>query len=412
MSARTEPYCFGIEEEFFLAGADDMALTGRLPRGFVAACERSFGDWISRELLQPQIEIASPVFGHEEEARQRMAGLRTQLCDVAGEFGLRPIASGTYPCARWQQQWTTEEARYAGLREDFQIVGRRSLLCGLHVHVQVPDGIDRVVLMNRLMPWLPLFLALSASAPFWGGMRTGLKSYRQVAYDEWPRSGIPDFFDDEADYDDFVSLMRDTGAVNDASMLWWAIRPALRLPTLELRIADCCTDVDDAVAIASLFRCLVRAHVRQPALGARRSTHTRRIIDENRWRAGRYGIEARFIDEHRRTSRPAGELVDAALSLLAEDIEALGCHQMPAQLGRILARGTSADRQLAIYRRLRDEHGADRATALREVAGWLALATRPQSMSDTSETHGGHTMAPLAAAGQAHDDPTARRVRP
>jgi carboxylate-amine ligase len=409
--ARKATFSFGIEEEFFLAAAGDFALPERLPDGFVAACKDSLGEWISRELLQPQIEISSPVFHDEDEARERMTALRGKLCEVAGDFDLLPVASGTYPCGRWQQQWTTQEARYAELREDFQIVGRRSLLSGLHVHVEIPDGVDRVALMNRLMPWLPLFLALSTSAPFWGGLRTGLKSYRQVAYDEWPRSGIPDFFEDEGDYERFVALLRDTGAVDDASMLWWTIRPALRLPTLELRIADCCTDVDDAVALASLFRCLVRAHVRQPALGSARTTHTRRIIDENRWRASRYGIEASFIDEPRRTNRAVPELVDDALALLAEDIDALRCEHMPAQLRRILERGTSADRQLSIYRRLRDEDGADRAAALRAVAEWLAHATRPCSGRSASAARSGNGTSRGLAARRAMAGHASQAVR-
>ena len=399
-------FTFGIEEEFFLARADDFSLPERLPDGFVAACRRSLGEWISRELLQPQIEISSPVFHDEAGARERMAAFRRQLCDVADRFGLRPVASGTYPCGRWQQQWTTQESRYAELREDFQIVGRRSLLCGLHVHVGIPEGVDRVMLMNRLMPWLPLFLALSTSAPFWGGLRTGLKSYRQVAYDEWPRSGIPDFFADEADYDDFVALMQATGAVNDASMLWWTIRPAQRLPTLELRIADCCTDVEDTVALASLFRCLVRAHVRDSTRGRERTTHTRRIIDENRWRAGRYGIEAEFIDEQQRVNRPVRALVPDLLTMLADDIDALGCSTMPAQLQRILDRGTSADRQLAIYRRWRDEDGASRDEALHAVAEWLAFSTRPgaspppgRARDDSRDSHNAvRSSAPAAVA--------------
>lgn len=376
MSARDARYSFGIEEEYFLVGTDDLELTPRLPPGFVEACEASVGEWISRELLQSQIEISSPVFCDETEALERMISLRRRLVETAAGFGLAPVAAGTFPLSTWRQQWTSVQSRYTKMREDFQIVGRRSLVCGLHVHVEVPEGIDRVALMNRLMPWLPLFLALSTASPFWSGMRTGLMSYRQAAYDEWPRSGIPDFFENEADYDRFVSLLRHTGAVSDGGMLWWGIRPAPRLPTLELRIADCCTRVEDSVALASLFRCLVRAHVQRPSLGIGRSTHTRRIIDENRWRAKRYGIEAELIDESRWLNRPVRSIVDDALSLLEEDIAALACDTLPHQLGHILERGTSADRQLAIYRRLRDS-GARRPEALHEVVRWLVEATRP-----------------------------------
>lgn len=367
-------YTFGIEEEFFLVRARTGALASQVPKRLVERCRERFGECVTHELLQAQIEIASPVFHDDDEALAELVRLRRGIAEVAGDWNLKPMAAGTHPLSPWYRQLPTGKRRYTQLVDDFQIVGRRSLICGLHIHVAVPDGIDRVELMNRLMPWLPLFLSLSASSPFWNRLDTGLHSYRQSADDEWPRTGIPDFFADEAQYGAFVDLLRRAGALTDASTLWWAIRPALRYSTLELRIADCCTHVEDAVALASLFRCLVRAHVRRPELGAQRSALTRRLIDENRWRAKRHGIAAEFIDEDGGEPVPVRRCLDQLRALTAEDAAALGCEASLRRLDVVFGRGTSADEQLAIYRRRLDA-GAGRLGALRAVVDWLLATT-------------------------------------
>jgi carboxylate-amine ligase len=199
-------------------------------------------------------------------------------------------------------------------------------------------------------------------------------SYRQAAIDEWPRAGIPDFFDDEADYDAFVARLVRAQALRDGSELWWAIRPSPNYPTLELRISDSCTRVEDTIALATLFRCLVSAHIRHPDLGARRSTATRRLIDENRWRAQRHGIEAQFIDEFGDREVGVADLVAEALELVAPDARTLDPARALGTLSTILARGTSAHAQLAHYDEARSA-GADRVAALRDVVDWLTVTT-------------------------------------
>lgn len=368
------PFTFGIEEEFFLVNARTHTLPSRLPSRFVDNCRKVLGDGISHEMLQSQVEISSPIFHDDDEALAYLAGLRGQLADLADRSRLALLAAGTHPLSPWYRQQATDMPRYKGLVDDFQIIGRRNLVCGLHVHVEVPEGVDRVKLMNRLLPWLPLLLALSTSSPFWNRRDTGLLSYRQAAYDEWPRTGIPDRFDDEADYADFVARLVEAGSIRDAGMLWWAIRPALRFPTLELRIADACTHVGDSVAIANLFRCLVRAHVRDPSMGLTATTHTRRIVDENRWRAKRHGIEAEFIDEASRASTPARTLLHDLCTRLDEDIDALGCRSLLPLLGDLLERGSSAAQQLQRYRERRAS-GASHIDALGAVVDWLVDTT-------------------------------------
>ncbi len=368
---------FGIEEEFFVVSPATRNLVRRVPAGLFADARRRLGRaHVAREMLQSQVELVSPIHRDMAEARTSMVAMRRGLCDAACAANVRIVAAGSHPLGAWHEQSATGKARYARLIDDFQIVGRRNLLCGMHVHVGVRAGVDRVALMNRLMPWLPVFLALSTSSPFWNRDRTGLLSYRQAAYDEWPRTGIPDHFESQQDHDAFVDLLVATGAIEGAESLWWAIRPSARFPTLELRITDCCTDLDDALAIVALFRCLVRAHVRRPTLGRARSSMTRRVIDENRWRAKRNGIDARFIDEHRAATCSFRSALSALRALVADDAAALGCSREIAHLDVILRRGTSAHRQLDRYRQCIDA-GATRMDALRHVVDWLIATTRP-----------------------------------
>jgi len=352
-------------------------VVARVPPAFVAACRHRLGaGHVSHEMLQSQVEIVSPVFTEHAGARSEMTRLRSGIGAVASEMSLAVVAAGSHPLGAWKSQAPTAKARYERLVDDFQIVGRRNLLCGMHVHVGVSAGIDRVDLMNRLMPWLPCFLALSTSSPFWNRDRTGLLSYRQAAYDEWPHSGIPDFFEDESDYAAFADLLADCGAIDGPGSIWWAIRPSHSFPTLELRIADCCTDLDDALALAALFRCLVRAHVRQPRLGRKRSNATRRVIDENRWRAKRYGIDAKFIDETRGIALPFREVLGELLKTLEEDIQVFGCAREIEHLDALLMRGTSAQRQLEVYRQGIDA-GRTRLESLRAVVDWLIHSSAP-----------------------------------
>jgi carboxylate-amine ligase len=369
---------FGIEEEFFLVDLRTRHAMTRVPKRFVKACQSRLGEAVTFELQQTQVEIVSPIFSASAQALEEMTRLRAGVAEIAQAMGLGIIASGTHPLARWQQQQHTDKPRYNRLIETFQMIGRRDVLCGLHIHVAVPHG-DRVALMNRLMPWLPLFLALSTSSPFWNLRRTGLLSYRQSAYDEWPRAGIPDFFDDEADYNAFILRMVRARALKDGSELWWSIRPSPRYPTLELRIADSCTRVQDTVALAILFRCLVSAHLRLPELGAQRSNATRRLIDENRWRAQRYGIEAEFIDEASDRTVSVTQRVAEALELVEPDARTLDPDGALGALTTVLARGTSAHEQLARYDASRSA-GSTHVEALRGVVDWLLEATTPSQL--------------------------------
>jgi carboxylate-amine ligase len=260
--------------------------------------------------------------------------------------------------------------------DDLGIIGRRNMVCGLHVHVDIPDPARRIDIMNRLLPFLPIFLALSTSSPFWRKRPTGLMGYRLAHYDELPRTGLPAIFPENADYDRYVETLAAAGVIPDASYVWWAVRPSLKYPTLELRVADCCTDVNDAIAIAALYRCVIRALWRRPELNAHPTPITRLIIDENKWRAQRYGLAGGLIHERQRRLVPFPEIIETLLQALAEDIAYFENTAEIETVREIVRRGTSAHRQMAIYEDGR-RRGLSRVDAVRDVVDWLIKTTRP-----------------------------------
>ena len=366
-------YQFGIEEEYFLADATTRGTPRRTVKAFHDAVHVRLPR-IERELLQSQVEASTPPSTSFAEARQTLAELRAGLAEVGRAHGILVFAAGTHPVARWSRQSHTQKDRYETLMDELRMLGRRNVVCGMHVHVEVPRPELRVDMMNRLLPTMPLLLALSTSSPFWQGRSTGLAGYRMSAFGEMPRTGLPDLFDDAADFDRYVAMMIQAKAIADASFLWWTLRPSIRYPTLELRVADSCTRVEDTLAIAALYRCLVRLADRRPELNRGLTGASRAIAAENMWRAQRDGVRAKLIDEERGDAVPFGSHLDATLALVAEDAEALGCQGELDRARAIAAAGTSSDGQLAVFAKAREDGLADR-DALSAVVDWLAEAT-------------------------------------
>lgn len=366
-------YRFGIEEEFFLADARTRGTPRAGLRAFHAAV-RARLDHAEREQLQSQVEVASPPSADIAEAGEHLANLRRKLAEIGAERRVLPFAAGTHPTARWREQRPTDKARYHGIMADLRMIGQRNLVCGLHVHVEVPDPEARIGLINRLLPFLPVLLALSTSSPFWQGQPTGLAGYRMRAYAELPRTGVPELFADEADYARYVDVMTRAGAIADASYLWWHVRASLKYPTLELRVADSCTRLDDALCIASLFRCLVRHVVRDRTCNAGMTAASRGFVMENLWRAQRDGMRATLIDEARAEAVPVERSIADVLGLVAEDAAALHCAAACEHARAIAAGGTSADRQMAVFAAARRSGATERA-ALSAVVDHLADET-------------------------------------
>lgn len=339
---------FGIEEEYFITDLQTRCMAGQPPAAAVAACRAELGEHFAHEMFQSQIEMASPIFGSLPEAAEYLAQVRTGLTQRLAPHGLGLLSAGSHPMAATDLQ-VTDELHFQQLFDDYQRVARRSVLSGLHTHVEVPDGLDRVQVMNEVLPWLPMLLALSASSPFWNGGYSGFSSYRQVACDEWPRMGVPEYFQDEQAFNGYVDLLTRTGSIRQPSDCWWVLRPSSHYPTLELRICDACPRIEDVLCIVSLFRLMVAHAVAQPQPGAQYSLTAHWILKENRWRAKRHGILAEFIVEGEEQPMLIGEWLTLAEKILGETAVALGVEDVFAQARRIVLEGNSADRQLVLF---------------------------------------------------------------
>jgi len=358
---------FGIEEEYFLCDSVTLQPAMETPDSLFDRQHPRTGASLNREMLQAQIEVATSPHSTSRIAREELEELRQMAAEAAAEHGLAILASGTHPSADWAQAVHTCKDRYHELMAGLQMVGQRNMLCGMHVHVEVPGPDTRIDIMNRMIPYVPLLLALSTSSPFWRSRSTGLKGYRLTAYDELPRTGLPELFRSMNDHEAYVSALVCSGAIPNATHIWWAIRPSDKYPTLELRAADCCTRIDDAVAIASLYRCLVRYLCRRPHVNAELDSLHRGVAVENKWRAQRYGVEATFASSAGAIS--VSELVEATLDAIAPDAEALGCLDEVNDCRRIVRQGTSADSQLTVFA------GDGRTGSLDGVLRWIATTT-------------------------------------
>ena len=367
-------YKFGIEEEYFVNDAVKRDVARGKIKEFFDACRENLSDDIQPEMLEPQIELATRPCLEFAEARSQLAAMRSSVGAIARDYNLSVMASGTHPLAVWSRVRPNSQPRYGKVMHDLQMVGSRTVVCGMHVHVEVPDLAQRVDIMNRIQPYLPLLLALSTSSPFWQAQRTGLMGYRLAAYRELPRTGLPDLFQDAHDYQRYIDTLVEARAIENSSYVWWVIRPSLKHPTLELRVADSCTRIDDTLAIAALYRCLVRRLSLDPALNSGQTGASRAINDENAWRAQRYGIHGSFVDEASCSAKPVRQILDETLDLVAGDAKALGCERELDLARWIVARGTSADQQLALYTEAVGR-GLSSRDALASVVDWLSAET-------------------------------------
>jgi carboxylate-amine ligase len=374
MSAEEPGFTLGIEEEYLLVDRESRDLVDDPPEAMLAECEALLEGQVTPEFMRSQIEVGTRVCGTMAEARADLAHLRRTVASVAASHGCAPIAVSTHPFAEWQRQKHTDKDRYNELAEDMQVVARRLLICGMHVHIGIEDDELRIELLNQLPYFLPHLLALSTSSPFWGGVDTGMKSYRLSVFDELPRTGPPEHFDSWGEYRRTVALMVRAGLLEDATKLWWDVRPSARFSTVEMRITDVCPLLDDTVAIATLFRCICRMLWRLRRENKRWRAYPPMLIAENRWRAQRYGLDEGLVDFGKGAMVPYGALLDELIEMLEEDAAALGCTAELESARAIVGRGTSAHRQLAAFAEAKAA-GADDAEALRRVVDELVAET-------------------------------------
>ncbi len=371
------PLTIGIEEEYLLVDPVSRDLAIDPPAEILQECEGLIGEAggaVSPEFLRAQIEVGTPVCHSIAEAREKIIRLRACVAKAVGEHGLRPIAASTHPFAEWSIQRHTDRDRYNVLAEDMQHLANRLLICGMHVHVGVEDPELRNDLLNQVTYFLPHLLALTTSSPFWQGRNMGLMCYRLSVFDELPRTGLPERFDSHGEYTRHVASLVGAGLIEDASKIWWDIRASARFPTIEMRVADMCTQVEDGITVAALYACLLSMLMRLRRDNQRWRVYSNMLVQENRWRVQRYGFGQGLVDFGKGSVVDYADLLEEILSLVREDAERLDCVAEIEHARNILARGTSAHSQVAVYNEA-VANGADEPEALRAVVDWLIEET-------------------------------------
>ena len=368
-------FTIGIEEEYMVVDKESRNLIREAPASLMKSCEQRLKDQVSPEFLQCQVEIGTRVCSTLKEARENLVFCRQNVVEALEEHGMGLMAASTHPFAEEGRQKHTHKDRYDALARDLQQVVRRLAISGMHVHIGIEDDDLRTDLMGQAAYILPHLLALSTSSPFWCGTETGLMSYRISIWDEMPRTGLPESFDSFSEYQRHVDVLVNAGIIEDATKIWWDIRPSNRFPTLEMRISDICTRLDDALCIAALYRCWLRMLFRLRRDNLKWRRYAPMLINENRWRAHRYGINEGLLDFGRGEIVDYRELLEEMLGLIAEDAEFFDCVEEVNHGRDIIARGTSAHHQLRVYQESIVE-GHDREQALKDVVDWLLIESR------------------------------------
>ena len=354
----------GIEEEYQIVDPETRELksfiTQILKDGVITVED------IKPELHQSVVEVGSTVCETPAEIREEVVRLRRAVIDLAAKDGLKILAAGTHPFSSWIDQEITPLERYQGVEQDLQDLARKNLIFGMHVHVGIEDPEFLIDAMRVSRYFLPHILALTTSSPFWIGRNTGLKSYRSVLWRNFPRTGVPPTFETYADYEKIVRVLVNANAIPDASKIWWDIRPHHLYPTLEFRLCDMCTRVDEAVCIAAIFQAVVAKlwKMRRDNMSFR--VYPLSLIEENKWRAVRYGVEGKLLDLGQEAERPARDVIHEFLDFLSDVVDELGTREQIEYAFKIMEEGTSADRQLATFAETGD---------LRAVVDQLVLQT-------------------------------------
>jgi carboxylate-amine ligase len=378
MGVQEPSFTFGVEEEYHLVDLATRDLAAA-PTALMDACRSRLGGQVAPEFLRSQIEVATGVASSFTVARAELGALRAAIASEAHVFGLAPMAAGTHPFARSEHMETTPSERYQGLERELAGVSRSLSYCGMHVHVAVEDPELRIDLMNQVRYFLPHLLMLSTSSPFWAGEDTGLKSYRLAVNHGIPRSGIPGYFENFDEYTRTIDVLVRNGVIEDASKVWWDVRPSARFPTLEMRITDVVPRIDDAIAIAALYVSLVRMLYRLRRANLSWRHYPIMLLEENRWRAQRYGVDGTLFDFGRGELVAFRDLIAELVALVAEDAEALGCGTEVQRALAIAGHGTSSDRQTARFAES-IAAGRSRAQALCDVVDLLVAETVGKSV--------------------------------
>jgi carboxylate-amine ligase len=383
-----DQFTLGIEEEFQIVDPQTRQLRSHVSE-MLEEGQMLLGEQIKPEMIQSQIEVGTGVCKNIQEARADITRLRSIIASLAAKNGLKIIAASTHPISRWQDQKIFDDERYELLIQELQTVARSLLIFGLHVHVGVADRDRQIHIMNASRYFLPHVLALSTSSPFWMGHNTGLKSYRSEIFKQFPRTDIPDHFDSYSGFQRYIELLVKTGCIDNGKKIWWDARPHPFFPTIEFRVCDIPTRVDDTIAIAALFQAIVAKldKLIEKNLGFR--LYRRMLIQENKWRAVRWGLDGKMIDFGKQKEVPARDLIRELLDFVDDVLDNLGSRKEVEHIHTILERGTSADEQLRVYSETND---------LNQVVDRLIEVTTENVPRDVGISVGKATTAPSAIA--------------
>jgi carboxylate-amine ligase len=378
MSTQGSPepaFSLGIEEEYLLVDLATRDLVADPPAELLQRCIAETDGRVSPEFLRSQLEVKTSVCGSVSAMRAQLAALRRKVCEISADYGIAPVAAATHPFARSPNRPAhTQEQRYSAIAREVQGGAGRMIICGMHVHVGLDDDELRIDVMNQLTYFVPHLLALSCSSPFWQGDDMGMQSFRLMLLSSLPRTGLPERFESYGEFRRHLDALVRNGLIEDTTKIWWDIRPSSRYPTLETRVFDCCTYLDDAVCLAALNVSLTRMLYRLRRENKTWRRYPRMLIAENRWRAMRFGADASLLDLARGELVPFADLLEELLSLTREDAIALDCLPETEHARVLLKRGTSAHQQLSVYQTARSQ-GATDGEALSAVVGWLAQTT-------------------------------------
>ncbi|MDX6693145.1 MAG: glutamate---cysteine ligase / carboxylate-amine ligase [Blastocatellia bacterium] len=348
-----EPFTLGIEEEFQIVDPGTRELRSRVSE-FLEEGKMLLGEQLKPEMIQSMIEVGTGICANIQEARADISRLRGIISFLARKKGLEIVAASTHPISHWQDQKIFDDERYELLVEEIQMVARSLLIFGLHVHVGISDPERAIHIMNAARYFLPHMLALSTSSPFWMGHNSGLKSYRSEVFKKFPRTDIPDHFDSNASFQRYIDLLVRTNCIDNGKKIWWDVRPHPFFPTLEFRVCDIPTRVDDTLAIAALFQAIVAKlnKLIDKNLGFR--LYRRMLVQENKWRAVRWGLDGKMIDFGKQKEVPVRDLILELLDFVDDVLDELGSRKEVEHIHTILERGTSADEQLRVYKETGD----------------------------------------------------------
>jgi len=343
----------GVEEEYLLVNPVTRNAVVSPPKRFMKACQAAIGDRVTPEFLRCQVEIATDICDSVPAAREQIANLRGEIARIAESMDMALMAASTHPFTPWKRQRPTEGERYEQLDSDMQGAIRRMMICGMHVHVGLEDPEHRIDVQNQIRYFLPHMLALTTSSPFWEGQAMGMKSYRLSVFDGMPRTGIPEEIESYSEYERLINAIIAAGAIEDSTKIWWDIRPSANFPTLEMRVCDVCTRLEDAMAVTAIYQALTRRILRLKKDNMKWRVYPAFLISENRWMAQRHGVSGRLIDFGSGKAVPYPDILEELISWISEDADALGCLAEVEHARTIVTRGSSACRQNEIYEQAR-----------------------------------------------------------